>query len=128
MLRTGVDLIEVERVARTAQRHGERFYRRCFTEGERADCGDRYAALAARFAAKEAVAKALGTGIGDVHWVEIEVCSDLRGRPLLALHGAAADLASALGLTEWAISLSHTHDHAIAFVVALGSMPEPTGS
>lgn len=120
MLRTGVDLIEVGRIARAAERHGERFYERFFTPAERAYCGDHFPALAARFAAKEAVAKALGTGIGEVRWVDIEVCHDAQGRPILNLYGAAAQRAAELGLTEWAVSLAHTHDHAIAFVVAMG--------
>jgi len=120
MLRTGVDIIEVERIRRAAERHGERFYQRFYTPAERAYCGERFAALAARFAAKEAAAKALGTGIGDMRWVDIEVVNDDRGRPELVLHAVAADLAAALGLTEWSVSLSHTHEHAIAFVVAIG--------
>ncbi|GAB4477497.1 MAG: holo-ACP synthase [Anaerolineae bacterium] len=119
-LRTGVDIISVERVRKAAQRHGERFYRRFFTEAERRRCGERYASLAARIAAKEAVAKALGTGIGDVRWVEIEVVDGARGQPELRLHGAAAELAGRLGLAHWSLSLSHTETDAIAFVVALG--------
>jgi holo-[acyl-carrier protein] synthase len=118
MLRTGVDLIEVSRIRDSAARFGERFYKRFFTEGERAYCADRYTAYAARFAAKEAVAKALGTGIGDVSWVEIEIVADERSKPEIVLHGSAAALAAKLGLVEWSISLSHTHEYAIAFVVA----------
>ena len=121
MFQTGVDIIEVARIARAAERHGERFYKRFFTNSERAHCGCRFPALAARFAAKEAVAKALGTGIGDVKWVEIEVVNDERGRPKIVLHGAAAMVAADLGLTEWSLSLSYTHEHAIAFVVARGT-------
>jgi holo-[acyl-carrier protein] synthase len=120
MLRTGVDIVEVDRIRRTLGRHGERFTARCFTPDELARCGGRAAALAARFAAKEATAKALGTGIGDVGWREIEVVHDARGRPDLMLHGAAAALAASLQLVEWSISLSHTREHAIAFVVARG--------
>jgi len=120
MLRTGVDIIEVARVKDAALRHGERFYQRFFTENERAYCDGRYTALAARFAAKEAVGKALGTGIGDVRWVEIEITADERCKPEIQLHGEAARLADELGLTQWSLSLSHTHDHAIAFVVAMG--------
>jgi len=123
MLSTGVDMIEVARVEEAALRHGERFFRRFFTAGERAYCGLRYASLAARFAAKEAVAKALGTGIGDVSWQEIEVVNGDRNRPQLVLHGAAKRLAAEQGLTEWSLSLSHTHDHAIAVVVATGEHP-----
>jgi holo-[acyl-carrier protein] synthase len=120
MLRTGVDIMEVSRIERAATRHGERFYRRFFTDAERNRCGERFPALAARFAAKEAVSKALGTGIGDMNWTDIEVVNDERGRPEVVLHGTAAEIATSLGLREWSLSLSHTHEHAIAFVVATG--------
>ncbi len=118
MLRTGVDLIEVARIERAQARHGERFFRRFFTAQERADCAGRAASLAARFAAKEAAAKALGCGIGAVRWVDIEVVSGPDREPELRLHGAALARAQALGWREWAVSLSHTHEHAIALVVA----------
>lgn len=118
MLRTGVDIIEVERIARAINRHGERFFRRFFTDNELAYAGGHIGALAARFAAKEATAKMLGTGIGDVKWVEIEIVNGKQGAPELVLHGAAIDIASELGLNEWSVSMSHTHDHAIALVVA----------
>lgn len=120
MLRVGVDLIEVERIRQAIERHGERFYARFFTPVERAQCGDNAARLAARFAAKEATAKALGTGIGTVCWVDIEVWSDDDGQPHLRLYGEAARLAAAWGLDTWQISLSHTREHAVAFVVACG--------
>ena len=119
-LRIGVDMIEVVRIERAAARHGERFYRRFFTEQERILCKDHPRRLAARLAAKEAVAKAFGTGIGDMRWIEIEILSDERGRPLVHLHGDAAHIAAEMGLTRWEISLSHTEDNAIAFVVATG--------
>src|SRR5574341_848995 len=90
MLRTGVDIIEVERIRRAAERHGERFYQRFYTEIERRRYKGNYPSLAARFAAKEAVAKVLGTGIGDCRWIEIEVVNGERGRPELALYGDAA--------------------------------------
>ncbi len=123
MLAIGVDMLEVERVERAMARHGERFYARFFTARERADACDSPSRLAARIAAKEAVAKALGTGIGDVRWLEIEVQTDGRGRPHLVLHDAAAELACSLGLHTWELSLSHTRQHAIAFVVAMGDAP-----
>jgi holo-[acyl-carrier protein] synthase len=119
-LRVGVDMIEIERIERAATRHGERFYRRFFTEQERTVCQDQPRRLAARVAAKEAVAKAFGTGIGDMRWVEIEIVNDARGRPEVRLHGDAALLAQSMGLTHWEISLSHTETDAIAFVVATG--------
>jgi holo-[acyl-carrier protein] synthase len=119
-LRVGVDMIEVKRIEDAAARHGERFYKRFFTDKERELCQDHPRRLAARVAAKEAVGKAFGTGIGDMRWVEIEITSDERGRPLVQLHGDAARLAAEMGLTQWEISLSHTQDDAIAFVVATG--------
>jgi holo-[acyl-carrier protein] synthase len=118
MLRVGVDMMDVARIADAMERYGDRFYSRFFTENERIACEGQPHRLAARFAAKEATAKALGTGIGDVKWVEIEVDCDERKRPILRLHGAAAKLAAEMGLTTWEVSLSHTKDQAIAFVVA----------
>ncbi len=79
MLRIGVDMIEVERVQRALARHGERFYARFFTARERQICAEQPQRLAARFAAKEAAAKALGTGIGEVRWVDLEIDCDERG-------------------------------------------------
>ena len=120
VLRTGVDLVETSRVADAIERHGERFLNRVFTELEQKDCGGRVPSLAVRFAAKEAAAKALGCGIGDVGWLEIEVRSDERKAPYLVLHGEGERLAKQLGLTTWAVSLSHTESQALAFVVATG--------
>ena len=119
MLAVGVDIFEVERMAQGMERHGARVCDRFFTEREQAQCEGRPTSLAGRFAVKEAVGKALGTGIGDVAWKEIEIINDERGRPQLTLHGAAARLADELGLTEWAISLSHTRTHAVGMAVAL---------
>ena len=118
ILRTGVDLIETSRVADAIERHGERFLKRVFTEFELNECNGRITSLAARFAAKEAVAKALGTGIGDVSWQEIEVRSDEKKAPYLVLSGEGERLANQLGLKTWSLSLSHTESQAIAFVVA----------
>ncbi len=119
-LTTGVDLIEIERVQATIRRHGERFLGRVYTPAELAEVGHSPASLAARFAAKEAVSKALNTGIGPVAWREIEVRRGPAGEPVLTLYGGAARLAAEKHLTRWSISLSHTHEHAIAFVVAMG--------
>ena len=118
-LRTGIDLVEIERFENAVRRHGARFLKRVFTPQELAEVGDNLASLAARFAAKEAVAKALGTGIGPVRWQEIEVLRGPARQPALHLHGAASQLAEELDLENWSISLSHTHAHAIALVVAL---------
>ena len=127
MLRCGIDLIEHERVEQGIARLGERFLNRFFTPGERADCEDVPQRLAARIAAKEAVAKALGTGIGDVSWKEIEIRVDNpRKRPTLHLHGAAATLAAEMGLTQWDVSLTHSRSHASAMVVAMGTYANST--
>ena len=118
-LRNGVDLIETHRIAAALDRQGDAFLKRIYTAAEQQLCGGNTQSLAARFAAKEAVSKALGTGIGAVAFTEIEILRAPSGEPLLQLHGAAAQLALQLGITYWSISLSHTHEHAIAMVVAL---------
>lgn len=119
MLAVGIDLIEVERMARVLTRYGDRFCDRLFTPREQEQCAGRPTSLAGRFAVKEAVVKALGTGIGDITWKEVEIISDERGRPMLTLHGTAAWLAAELGLAGWAVSLSHTDTHAIGMAVAM---------
>lgn len=119
-LSTGVDLIEIERIREAIERHGEKFIARIFTEGEQKECGGRVASLAARFAAKEATAKALGCGIGDVSWLDIEVRGDENNAPHLYLYGAGERMAKELGLLQWSVSLSHTETQAVAFVVAMG--------
>lgn len=124
MLRTGVDLVEVARVEAAVARHGERFLQRVYTDQERVDAGGRPQSLAARFAAKEAVAKALGSGIGVVGWRDIEITRDASHRPELVLHGAAQKLAAELGLREWSVSLSHTQLYAIALAVATDGTKE----
>ena len=121
-LAVGVDMIEVARMERGFTRHGERFYQRFFTQQEQAYCKGRFTSLAGRFAIKEAVGKALGTGIGDISWTDVEVVCDARGKPELVLHNQAQQLAAEKGLTKWAISLSHTDTHAIGFVVATGEI------
>ncbi|MDZ4771094.1 MAG: holo-ACP synthase [Chloroflexota bacterium] len=118
-LRCGIDLIEIARVEGGIARLGERFLNRFFTPGERADCEDRPHRLAARLAGKEAVAKALGTGIGAVRWVDIEIRADARGRPVLVLHGAALAESDALGITQWDVSLTHTATSACAMAVGM---------
>ncbi|MBU0702474.1 MAG: holo-ACP synthase [Chloroflexi bacterium] len=123
MLTTGVDLIEIPRLERILARYGDRFLERVFTPAEILYCRARPAELAARFAAKEAVSKALGVGVrmmsrDGINWRDAEIVGDARGKPLVRLHGRAAERAAELGLTEWAVSLSHTREHAIAFVVA----------
>ena len=118
VLRTGVDMLEIERLRETVERHGQHFIARIFTLAEQTECGSNFPSLAARFAAKEAVSKALGTGIGDVGWQDIEILRAESGAPKLILHGYAEKLAADLGLKTWSVSLSHTREHAVAMVVA----------
>ena len=123
MLRTGVDIIEIERIRTAINRHGARFLTRVYTPTELAHGQGRAESLAGRFAAKEAVSKTLGTGIWRqaVGWTDIEILRNQQsGAPQLQLHNAAADCATELGLDEWSVSLSHDRERAIAFVVAIG--------
>ena len=119
-LATGVDLIEIDRVERAIERHGKSFLERIYTPTEMAQFGKSLESLAVRFAAKEAVSKALGTGIGEVNWREIEILRDEMDAPVLQLHGKARQRADLLGLYTWSVSLSHTATQAIAMVVAVG--------
>ena len=121
MLRTGVDLIEIERVRKALDRHGARFLNRVFTEAEIVQSCGRIESLAGKFAAKEAAAKALGTGVwrNGIDWRDFVVCKDPEsGAPELLLHDAAAERAGRLGLGTWSVSISHDRTHAVAFVVA----------
>ncbi len=123
MIRTGVDLVEIARVQASAERFGDRFLTRVFTAAELAICAGRPPSLAARFAAKEAVAKALGTGVWrcGVEWTDIEILRDEESHePCLILHGAAAERSEQLGATEWSVSLTHSRETAVAFTVAVG--------
>lgn len=117
-LAVGIDIVEVPRIGRALARWGSRFQERVFTPGEQAECAGRVHSLAARFAAKEAAAKALGTGIGAIRWHDVEVICDREGKPHLHLRGRAREIAWRQGLREWAVSLSHTRDNAVAMVVA----------
>ena len=118
---TGIDIAEVPRIAAAIERHGERFLRRVFTEGEIAYCdskANRIERYAARFAAKEAAMKALGTGWNHgVRWRDVEVRRQPGGRPTMAFHGRAAEFAAKLGAAHVALSLSHTAEQAIAQVI-----------
>ncbi len=118
ILRTGIDIIEIPRIRAALDRHGERFLKRVFTELEINACRGRAEELAVRFAAKEAVSKALGTGIGPISWREVETLHKWSGEPYLVLHGAAEKIAEELGLAVWTVSLSHSRENAIAVVVA----------
>ncbi|MFL6584464.1 MAG: holo-ACP synthase [Chthoniobacterales bacterium] len=120
----GVDLVEVSRIQHSLDRFGERFLRRVFTEGEVAYCKSMaYPArhFAARFAAKEAVSKAFGTGIGkSMGWHDIDVHRKESGEPFLVLGGGAKQLADERGIGRALITLSHTDNHAMAMIVLEG--------
>ena len=120
ILRTGVDLIEISRVSEVVARHGKHYLERIYTAAELEHCGMNIESLAGRFAAKEAVAKALGSGIGEVVWKEIEILGDEQNAPMLHLSGAAQQVSNRLGLMEWSVSISHSLSHAVAFAVAVG--------
>jgi holo-[acyl-carrier protein] synthase len=124
VLTTGVDLVEIDRVQRLMERFGDRALTRVYTLAELAHCRGRVPELAARFAAKEAVAKALGIGLcimarDGIRWHDVETLPDPKGKPIVHLRGRAAARATDLGLSEWSISLSHGRDIAVAFVVAI---------
>jgi holo-[acyl-carrier protein] synthase len=118
---TGIDIAEVPRIAASIEKFGERFLRRVYTEGEMRYCdskANRLERYAARFAAKEAAMKALGTGWNHgVRWRDVEVVRQPGGRPTIAFHGKAAEFAAKLGAKNVALSLSHTAEQAIAQVI-----------
>jgi holo-[acyl-carrier protein] synthase len=118
---TGIDITEVPRIREVIERHGERFLKRIFTDGEIQYCeskANRMERYAARFAAKEAGMKAIGTGWNHgVRWRDIEVARKPGGRPTLLLHGKAAEFAAKLGATNIALSLTHTAEEAMAQVI-----------
>src|SRR5438309_11722268 len=118
---TGIDIADVHRVAEAMERFGNRFLHRVFTEGEIRYCdskANRVERYAARFAAKEAAMKALGTGWNHgVRWRDIEVARKPGSRPTILFHGVAAQFAARLGATNVALSLTHTQEQALAQVI-----------
>lgn len=118
-LKTGVDLIEINRLETIALSIRQRFLKRVFTPRELQEASESNPSLAGKFAAKEAVSKALGCGIGLVSWQEIEILRGSQGQPELILHGKAASLALQQGLTVWSVSISHSQSHAVAVAAAL---------
>lgn len=124
MIGHGIDIVEVKRIRQLIDRHGDRFLARCFTEQEVAYARRRPKRLAehlaARFAAKEAVLKVLGTGLRHgIGWCDIEVVRQPSGEPTLCLHGTAAEIAENRGIERWLISLSHVSSHATASAIGL---------
>lgn len=118
-LAVGIDIIVISRVGKVLRRHPERFLARVFTPEEVAFCRGRVPELAARFAAKEAVMKALGTGARGLAWREIEILPNRRGKPLVYLHGLAKQRGETIGMRGIDISLTHEGDLAIAAVVGM---------
>lgn len=115
----GVDIIEVERVRKVFEHHGERFLKRVYTEIEVLQCRGRVQKLAGRFAAKEAISKALGTGLHGVAWREMEVVHLRSGRPSVRLHGNAKRRAEELGLSAFDVSMADLKQFSIAIAVAV---------
>ena len=127
IISAGVDLVEVERIQQALEdsRIGRRFRERVFTEKEILYCEKKrrgkYESYAGRFAAKEAVMKALGRGWGSkVRWLDIEVGRVRSGKPEIVLHDKTAQLAEQLGIRRWALSITHTKEHGLAYVIAEG--------
>lgn len=120
----GVDVIVISRVAAVLKRHPTRFLQRVFTPEEVAVCRGRVRELAARFAAKEAVMKALGTGARGLAWREIEILPNRRGKPLVYLYGRAKQRAGKIGAHGLDVSL--THDSGLAIAVVVGVTDDPT--
>ena len=118
----GVDVVDIERINAMIERHGEHFLHRCFTAGESDYCRenrDFATHFAGRFAAKEAIVKALGTGFrGRIAWTDMEILPDSKGKPVLRLTGHTAALAQQAGITAWHISISHTAHVAFASAIA----------
>lgn len=115
---SGIDLIEIERIERAVNRWGDRFVQRVYTDREAAYCRGKAQRLAGRFAAKEAVSKALGVGIRRLRWRDIEILPEPSGKPRVSLHGRAEQIARIQGLVGFEVSITHSRSDAMAFVVA----------
>ncbi len=123
ILSSGVDIIEISRISRVLDRYSHRFLRRVYTDGEIAYCRGRAPNLAARFAAKEATMKALATGLRAVSWKDVEITRRESGAPSVLLHGRAKQRAERLGVLDISLSLSHSQEYAVAFVVVQRKSP-----
>lgn len=118
-IKTGIDLIEIDRLENLSEPIRRRFLQRVFTGSELEEAAGSNHRLAGKFAAKEAVSKALGCGIGSVGWQEIEILNGPRGEPELHLHGRAMETSNRQHLEGWSISISHNHSQAVAVAAAL---------
>ena len=121
LIRSGVDIIEINRLNKLNKNIRNRFLKRVFTTRELSLIKNSYSSAAGRFAAKEAVSKALGAGIGDVRWQDIEILQGKSGEPQLFLHNKAKDFSDQLNLETWSVSISHSKEYAVSFVVALSN-------
>ena len=121
---SGIDLVEIGRFRELNPKILQRFYARVFTPGERAYIGASFERAAGIFAAKEALVKALGCGIGLVTWQEVGIRYDAQGKPLPELNGSAKKAEQALGISTWSISISHTRSNAVAVAVAVSGSSE----
>lgn len=114
----GVDIVEIGRVQSSFERFGQRFLDRVYTVAEQAYCRGRAPQLAGRFAAKEAISKALGTGIRRIHWRNIEILPDRAGAPKVTLHGRAKERFESMKLDGLEVSISHSRENAVAMAIA----------
>ncbi len=126
----GIDLVDTPRIARLLERHATRFVERVYTDAERVYCEAnpqrRVEHFAARFAAKEAVLKAMGTGLsGGIQWTDVEVVKLATGQPTVVLHDEAEAVAEGLGIQAWSITISHVKTHAVASAIGMGAVPTP---
>jgi holo-[acyl-carrier protein] synthase len=120
-LYSGIDIVEISRMDEINPAIRQRFIARVYTPQEIAQAKNRTESLTGLFAAKEAVSKALGTGIGYVYWQDIEILHLPSGQPVVKLHGNAKLVADKKGLHTWSVSISHDRDKVVAMAVALGS-------
>lgn len=120
ILACGIDIVEIATFARSIQIGGKRFLQRVYTEAELSLCGNHLPLLATRFAGKEAIAKALGTGLRGISWREMEIMTNQQGYPVVSLYGRAAAHADQLHLSHWSLSLSHCPTFAVAVAFATG--------
>ncbi len=121
---SGIDLVEVARFRELNPQILERFFTRVFTQNERAYIAASFERAAGIFAAKEAIVKALGCGIGPVTWLEVGICHDKQGKPLPELTGRAKEAEKALNIAGWSVSISHTKSSAVAVAVAFSGFSE----
>ncbi len=122
VLRTGLDILDISRLDQLDPMIRQRFLQRVFTPVELGQAADSNSTLSGYFCVKEAASKALGCGIGEIRWQDVETVTDDLGAPSIVLHGRAVELANELGLTTWSVSITHTRQMAAASVTALGMM------